>query len=75
MRANFVVSGVASGLRRNVLMTVALVMVTAIALFGVGGAILSSTEIDKFKQKYEDKINVSVYLCAQVHIGDQNCKH
>jgi cell division transport system permease protein len=75
MRANFVVSGVASGLRRNVLMTVALVMVTAIALFGVGGAILSSTEIDKFKQKYEDKINVSVYLCAQLHTADPNCKH
>ena len=32
MRANFVMSGVASGMRRNLLMTIALVLTTAISL-------------------------------------------
>ena len=64
MRANFVVSGIAAGLRRNAAMTIALVLSTAIALGFVGAAILANTEITKFKQKYEDKINVSIYLCA-----------
>lgn len=75
MRANFVMSGVAAGIRRNATMTIALVLSTSIALAFVGAAILANTEISKFKQKYEDKINVSVYLCAQLHTGDANCKH
>lgn len=64
MRANFVVSGIAAGLRRNAAMTIALVLSTAIALGFVGAAILANTEITKFRQTYEDKINVSIYLCA-----------
>jgi cell division transport system permease protein len=75
MRANFVMSGVAAGIRRNAAMTIALVLSTSIALAFVGAAILANTEITKFRQKYEDKINVSVYLCAQLHTGDPNCKH
>lgn len=73
MRASFVLSGVAAGIRRNATMTVALILSTAIALAFVGASILANTEISRFKQKYEDKINVSVYLCAQVHSQDPNC--
>lgn len=75
MRANFVLSGVAAGIRRNATMTIALVLSTAIALAFVGAAILANTEITKFRQKYEDKINVSVYLCPQLHTGEPNCQH
>ncbi|MDQ6851279.1 MAG: permease-like cell division protein FtsX [Actinomycetota bacterium] len=64
MRANFVVSGVAAGIRRNAAMTIALILSTAIALGFVGAAILANTEISKFKTTYEDKINISVYLCT-----------
>lgn len=64
MRANFVLAGVAAGIRRNAAMTIALVLSTAIALTFVGAAILANTEISKFKQVYEDKLNVSVYLCT-----------
>ena len=64
MRANFVVSGVAAGIRRNATMTIALVLSTAIALAFVGAALLANTEITKFKKAYESKINVSVYLCT-----------
>ena len=40
MRANFVLSGVWDGIRRNATMTVALVLSTAIALAFVGAIIL-----------------------------------
>jgi len=72
MRANFVLSGVATGVRRNLTMTVALVLSTAIALAAVGATYLFSTEISKFKQEYEGRLDVQVFLCADK--GD-NCLH
>jgi cell division transport system permease protein len=75
MRANFVLSGVAAGVRRNATMTIALILSTSIALAFVGAALLANTEITRFKHVYEGKINVSVYLCAQLHDRDLNCKH
>jgi cell division transport system permease protein len=64
MRANFVLSGVATGIRRNLTMTIALILNTAIALSFVGSALLANTEIGKFRSTYNNKINVSIYLCA-----------
>lgn len=64
MRANFVMSGIAAGIRRNLGMTIALVLSTSIALGFVGASILANKEITKFKDRYQNKINVSVYLCA-----------
>lgn len=72
MRANFVISGVATGIRRNLMMTIALVLSTSIALAFVGSAYLASTEISRFKHNYENRLNVSVFLCAN---PGANCKH
>jgi cell division transport system permease protein len=72
MRANFVLSGVATGIRRNLTMTIALVLSTAIALAFVGAAILAEREIIKFKNAYEGKLNVSLYLCSA---KQGNCAH
>jgi cell division transport system permease protein len=63
VRANFVLSGVATGIRRNMTMTIALVLSTAIALAFVGASILASREITNFKHNYESALNVSLYLC------------
>ena len=71
MRANFVLSGVAAGIRRNATMTIALVLNTAIALGFVGAAILANTEITRFRSTYEDKLNVSVYLCTSLAYNQQ----
>lgn len=71
MRANFVLSGVAAGIRRNVTMTVALILSTAIALGFVGAAILANTEITRFRNTYEDKLNVQVYLCTDLAYDQQ----
>ncbi|SOD73071.1 cell division protein FtsX [Jatrophihabitans sp. GAS493] len=73
MRASFVMSGVATGIRRNLLMTIALVLTTTISLFFLGGAILTSMEINKFNDQYKDKLNVSVYLCGTT--PSENCTH
>ncbi len=75
MRANFVVSGVAAGIRRNAAMTIALILSTAIALGFVGAAILANTEISKFKTTYEDKINISVYLCTSSAYDQQQANN
>src|SRR5262245_5110756 len=68
MRANFVMAGVATGIRRNLSMTITLVLSTAIALGFVSASLLVNTELTKFKNKYENQINVSIYLCPRVHI-------
>jgi cell division transport system permease protein len=63
MRANFVMSGVTEGLRRNLLMTIALVLTTAVSLSFVAAAILTGMEINRFEDKYKEKLVVQVYLC------------
>jgi cell division transport system permease protein len=73
MRASFVMSGVASGLRRNLLMSIALVLTTAISLFFLGGSILTGKEIDKFRAKYEGQLKVSIYLCGETK--STQCAH
>lgn len=76
MRASFVMSGVGQGLRRNLLMSIALVMVTFVSLYFLGGSWLTSKEIDKFRHQYEDKLNVSVYLCGPPpYPKGSNCQH
>src|SRR3954447_11258818 len=71
MRASFVLSGVAAGIRRNATMTIALILSTAIALGFVGAAILANTEITRFRTTYEDKLNISVYLCTTTAFDQQ----
>jgi cell division transport system permease protein len=72
MRASFVISGVATGVRRNLTMTIALILSTAIALAFVGAAYLASTEISRFNKNYEGRLNASIFLCTSA--GD-TCKH
>jgi cell division transport system permease protein len=67
MRANFVMSGVLEGIRRNATMTIALILSTSIALAFLGAAVLANKEISQFKRDYEGKLNVSVFLCGTVH--------
>jgi len=79
MRASYLMSGVATGLRRNASMTVALVLSTGIALLFLGGALLINKEISKTQLYYEDKLNVSVFLCNTLPDDTpqpgSNCKH
>jgi cell division transport system permease protein len=66
MRSNFVMSGVAEGLRRNVLMSIALILTAAVSLSFVAAAILTGIEIDRFRDQYREKLGVNLYLCDQI---------
>jgi cell division transport system permease protein len=62
MRASFVISEVITGLRRNVTMTIAMILTTAISLGLLGGGLLVVRMIDKMSVIYNDKVEVTVYL-------------
>jgi cell division transport system permease protein len=62
-RARFVFSEIGSGLRRNVSMSVAVVLVTFVSLTFVGAAALLQVQIGNMKDEWYDKVEVSIFLC------------
>jgi cell division transport system permease protein len=62
MRVNFVLSEVATGLRRNLTMTVAMILTTAISLGLMGTGLLIWHMIDDMKAIYYDKVQVAIFL-------------
>jgi cell division transport system permease protein len=73
VRTDFVVREVATGLRRNVTMTVAMVLTTAISLALVGTGLLAVRTIDRTEQLYSDRVEVQVALTADVSATDKDC--
>ncbi len=74
MRASFVFSEVLTGLRRNVTMTVAMILTTMISLALLGFGLLVVRMIDKTQDVYEDKLQVNVYLTNDISANDKGCK-
>jgi cell division transport system permease protein len=66
MRVNFVLSEVANGLRRNLTMTVAMILTTAISLGLMGTGLLIAGMINEMKGIYYDKVQVSIFLTDEV---------
>ncbi len=66
MRVNFVLSEVATGLRRNLTMTVAMILTTAISLGLMGTGLLIAGMITDMKEIYYDKVQVSIFLADDV---------
>jgi cell division transport system permease protein len=66
MRANFVLSEVAAGLRRNLTMTVAMILTTGISLGLMGTGLLIANMIGDMREIYYDKVQVSIYLADGV---------
>jgi cell division transport system permease protein len=73
MRASFVFSEVLTGLRRNVTMTVAMILTTMVSLLLLGGGLLVVRMIDKTQAVYEDKLQVQVYLTDDISANDKGC--
>lgn len=71
MRAHFVFSEVWTGLRRNLTMTIAMVLTTAISLGLLGAGLLIAREISQTKQLYYNKIEVSVFLKDSITAGQR----
>ncbi|KPH97890.1 protein of unknown function DUF214 [Actinobacteria bacterium OK074] len=63
MRAQFVVSEIGAGLRRNLTMTFAVVVSVALSLALFGASLLMSDQVSTMKGYWYDKINVSIFLC------------
>jgi cell division transport system permease protein len=74
MRASFVFSEVLTGLRRNVTMTVAMILTTMVSLLLLGGGLLVVRMIDKTQVVYEDKLQVQVYLTNDISANDKGCQ-
>jgi cell division transport system permease protein len=73
MRTDFVIREVITGLRRNVTMTVAMVLTTAISLGLVGTGLLAVRTIDRTEELYSDRVEVQVALTADVSAADPDC--
>jgi cell division transport system permease protein len=73
MRTSFVFSEVVTGLRRNVTMTIAMILTTAISLGLLGGGLLVVRMVDKMQANYQGKLEVAVLLTNDVSANDQDC--
>jgi cell division transport system permease protein len=72
MRLRFIFSEIGIGLRRNLSMTISVILVTFVSLTFVGVAALLQTQIEKMKGDWYDKVEVSVYLCP-AHSSAPTC--
>jgi cell division transport system permease protein len=63
VRVSFVTSEILAGLRRNLTMTIAVVITTAVALSLFGLALLTGKQVHTMKDYWYDKVEVSLFLC------------
>jgi cell division transport system permease protein len=65
MRLQFVLSEIAIGLRRNLTMTISVILVTLVSLFLFGLGILSQKQVSTMKDYWYDRVQVSIFLCGK----------
>lgn len=73
MRASFLFGEVFNGLRRNVTMTIAMILTTAVSLTMLGGGLLAVRMADKTEQYFLDRLEVRLYLTEEVSAYDRDC--
>lgn len=73
MRASFIFSEVFTGLRRNISMTVAMILTTAISLGLFGGGLLVVQMADKTQQIFLDRVEVQLFLTEDISASDPDC--
>jgi cell division transport system permease protein len=64
MRSHFVFQEIWIGLRRNLTMTVALIVVVAISLSLLGTGLLFIKQVNSTRTYWQSKVEISVYLCT-----------
>jgi len=72
VRAQFVASEVGIGLRRNLTLTVAAVVTTAVSLVLLGGGLLVRQQVAKINSFYYGKLEVAVFLTKDVTQGQRD---
>ncbi len=73
MRFGFLVNEVLTGLRRNVTMTVAMILTTAISIGLFGGGLLVVRLADQSRAIYLDRVESQVFLTNDVSANDPTC--
>lgn len=73
MRFGFLINEVLTGLRRNVTMTVAMILTTAISIGLFGGGMLVVRLADNSRDIYLDRVESQVFLTNDISANDPNC--
>lgn len=73
MRVGFLVNEVVTGLRRNVTMTIAMILTTAISIGLFGGGMLVVRLADQSRDIYLDRVESQVFLTPEVSATDPTC--
>ncbi|MGV0850774.1 permease-like cell division protein FtsX [Mycolicibacterium phlei] len=73
MRFGFLINEVLTGFRRNVTMTVAMILTTAISIGLFGGGLLVLRLADQSRQIYLDRVESQVFLTNDVSANDPTC--
>jgi len=73
VRFGFLVNEVLTGLRRNVTMTVAMILTTAISIGLFGGGMLVVRLADQSRAIYLDRVESQVFLTDDVSASDPTC--
>ena len=73
MRFGFLINEVFTGLRRNVTMTVAMILTTAISIGLFGGGLLVIRLADHSRDIYLDRVETQVFLNNDVSANDPAC--
>lgn len=73
MRFGFLLNEVWTGLRRNVTMTIAMILTTAISIGLFGGGLLVVRLADQSKAIYLDRVESQVFLTNDVSANDPTC--
>ncbi|WP_053205501.1 permease-like cell division protein FtsX [Jiangella muralis] len=69
MRFQYVLSEITTGLRRNLTMTIALVIVVAISIAMLGAGLLIRSQAETTKGYWYDRIEISVFMCNEYSTG------
>lgn len=73
MAAGYMFTEVVRGLRRNVTMTIAMVLTTAISLCLLGGGLIIARMTDQMRAIYGDKVELTIYLTVDQSKQDPDC--
>jgi cell division transport system permease protein len=73
VRFGFLINEVLTGLRRNVTMTVAMILTTAISIGLFGGGLLVVRLADQSRDIYLDRVESQVFLTNDVSANDPTC--
>jgi cell division transport system permease protein len=73
MRLQYVLSEITTGLRRNLTMTLAVIITVAISMAFLGTGLLLRAQAETMKDFWYDKIQISVFMCNEYDTGG-NCE-